>query len=184
LVASPRSRRYLEYVLSAVGEAFGSSSEKDFGDLARQIRHSRKTVYYWLKSLERQGYLSGLYIHHRRGRPRLAYRVTGKFKILLENRNGGLDMASGFNRKAEEPVASSVSVALEAGREALGHSPDQGDTDYVLIPFEKLRLICPFRTGESCKAVLDRRHAQECNKTLCSLILQYPSSQKRMLLGA
>ena len=171
MCANPGSPRYLDYVLSTVGEAFGGLAEKEFEELASEIRHSRRTTFYWLKSLERQGFLAGSYVYHGKGRPRLAYRMTEKFQTFLDIHKKGLGITPAPLSDVE-PRRHLSSPLAESGGDMKYDEGDQYGTDFVVVSFESLRLICPFRVGEICRALSDRRQAQECHQNLCRVVLQ------------
>lgn len=157
LVRPPRN---LNYVLSTVRAAFGEASIEEFETLRTRIPHSKKTVFYWLKSLKKQGFLDEVYLRSERGRPRLAYSLTKDFPAGagLEGNYQNSNIRGRESRMGDsEAMPKSAASGSHSGA-------------LVTISFEKLQLLCAFRRGEVCQAAIDRRELLRCERSACMIV--------------
>ena len=165
--------RNLSYVASLVRAAFGDDKEKGLKELLPELRCSRKTAFYWLKSLERQGFLSSFHLPSGRGRPRLHYRMAEKLLTFEASPLRSPD-EGGTERRTKESgslTARPITATTKAAPYAISvkDRPISNNTDGVAISFQKLQRVCRLRKGGMCKALLPKT-LQRCERRLCPII--------------
>jgi len=162
----------LSYVASLVRVAYGEDREKGFKEILLELRCSRKTAFYWLKTLEDQGFLSSFYLPSGRGRPRLHYRTTEKLLMFKASSPPSSPKIDGADIRTKKTGSMTVRP-IAANRVALDTISVKGgpskEGDEVTISFRRLQHACSHRKGGMCKALLPRT-LQRCELYLCSII--------------
>ena len=131
--------------------AFGHSNERTFQELVSSLGYSRRTVFYLLRDLEKEGLVTRFYLPLGRGRPRLAYKKSHALTFFMNNEypNSQPTLQFSSRRPMEEAILK------------------QARLENVSITFEKLQEVCKLRIGTACKALVP---SGMCRQNLCKLI--------------